>query len=111
MTVGGARFARAFESGHASADRGLAGSIEIARKFGAMTPNAASEAYAFVDGGKLWFTERSGFTLEDIALSSAGGGVRLDVSRDAIVGLEVARQLADREGDGWRMSVTLGSNF
>src|SRR5690606_25635296 len=34
MAIGGARFGRAFESGIASADSGVAGSLEIARKFG-----------------------------------------------------------------------------
>lgn len=111
MTIGGARFGRAFESGFASADSGLAGSIEVARKFGDPKEGGSSEAYAFVDGGKLWFSDRPGFALRDTELSSAGGGVRLTVAKNTAIGLEAAKQLRGRQDDGWRLSVSLGSNF
>lgn len=112
MSIGGARYGRAFESGIASADTGVAGSVEIARKFGE-SANGASEGYAFVDGGKLWFTERQGLALPDVELSSAGGGVRLNVAKKTVIGVEAARQLRgrDSDGDGWRVSLSLGSSF
>lgn len=111
MTIGGARFARAFETGFASADTGIAGSLEIARKFGDAKAGGSSEAYAFVDGGKLWFNDRPGYVLQDTDLSSAGGGIRLNVAKNTSIGLEAARQLRGRQADGWRMSISLGSNF
>ncbi len=111
MAIGGARFGRAFESGIASADSGVAGSLEIARKFGNPKQGGSSEAYAFVDGGKLWFSDRLGYVLRDAELSSAGGGVRLAVAKNTAIGIEAARQLRGRQDDGWRMSVSLGSNF
>ena len=111
MAIGGARFGRAFANGFASADTGVAGSLEVARKFGDPKQGGASEVYAFIDGGKLWFTDRPGYALQNTELSSVGGGVRLNVAKDTAIGLEAARQLEGREGDGWRMSVSLGSNF
>jgi len=110
MTLGGARYGRAFDSGVASADMGVAGVVELTRKFDDKPIGKGVEAYAFLDGGKLWFTDRPGLTLEDTYLSSAGGGVRVGIS-DAVIGLEAARQVAGRDGDGWRMSASLGKNF
>ncbi len=110
MTLGGARYGRAFDTGYASADSGVAGSVEVSRKLDDKPVGKGTEAYGFVDGGKLKFTDRPGLVLDDRYLSSAGGGVRLNVD-DTIVGLEASRQVAGREGDGWRMAVSLGKKF
>ena len=109
FSIGDDPFGRAFEKGLINADRGVAGSTEVAfrplRK-GAMTE---SEVYVFVDYAKLDFQSRPGFTGIDLDMGSAGGGVRLGYKQNAMLGLEVANTIDkpypayDSE---WRFSVT-----
>ncbi len=108
FAVGGPDFGRAFDSGVLSADRGVAGSLELA-----WTPIAAerfktSELYGFADTAKLRLTGRPGFAPADFSLASAGGGVRLRYTDKAELDLEAAKSL-DRPfpgaRDDWRFTV------
>ena len=109
FAVGGEEFGRAFEVALISADRGYAGSAELAIKplmksktFG------ATEFYAFVDTAKLKILDRGIFTGGTYDLSSAGGGARLAYTSKAALFLEAARPI-DRPYPGyekdWRISV------
>jgi len=109
FAVGGEEFGRAFEVALLSADRGVAGSAEIAIKpmmkskmFG------ATEFYAFVDGAKLTILDRGPFPGGRFDLASAGGGARLAYASKAALFLEAAKPI-DRPYPGyekdWRISV------
>lgn len=90
FAVGGGRFGRAFERGLIVADRGLAGSAELALR-PLSGDFARSEIYGFVDYAAVRLVERPGFAGSDIDLGSAGLGVRAAWKDKAMVGLEAAR--------------------
>jgi hemolysin activation/secretion protein len=111
FVLGGERFGRAFENGAATGDAGVAGALELARSVGKQSTQRGQEVYAFVDSGKLWIKERPGFAGDKPVLSSAGAGARVSVARKTLLGLEVAKAIEGGHGDGWRMSLSLGSKF
>lgn len=109
FAVGGEDYGRAFEVALLSADRGYAGSAELAIKplmksktFG------ATEFYAFIDGAKLTVLDRGPFSGGKFDLASAGGGARLAYTSKAALFLEAAKPI-DRPYAGyekdWRISV------
>jgi hemolysin activation/secretion protein len=111
MSLGGAQFGRAFETGAASGDSGVAGSVELTRDLASAGLAPLKEAYIFLDGGRLWLTERPGLVDDTIALSSVGGGVRTSLSSELMLGVEAGKALEGAEDDGWRLSLSLGGAF
>lgn len=116
--AGGAQFGRAFSSATLLGDRGLAGSAEMAWRPAAALPKqlAGSEAYAFVDGARVWSTARPSLQDQSAGLSSTGGGVRLAIMGKAVLELEAAkglsRSVAQSLAPGarpWRLSITARS--
>jgi hemolysin activation/secretion protein len=108
FSVGGATFGRGFEQGLIIADRGLAGSAELAVR-PLSGDFARSELYGFVDYAAVRLVPRPGFGGADIDLGSAGMGVRAAWKDKAMLGLEAARVI-DRPypaypGD-WRFTVS-----
>lgn len=108
FAVGGESFGRAFDSGVLSADRGMAGSLELAFTPVRAKSFATSEIYAFADAAKVRLKSRPGFDGADFDLASAGGGLRLRYKDKASLDLEAAKSI-DRpfEGvrDDWRVTV------
>jgi len=114
LSLGGASFGRAFETGAISGDSGIAGMLQLTRTFDKVPLVKRGEAYAFVDGGKLWLEDRPGLTVTDYDIGSAGAGVRFGILDNASLSLEVAQAIeVANEGDehAWRGSVTLGAAF
>jgi hemolysin activation/secretion protein len=113
LSLGGAAYGRGFETGAASGDSGVAGMLQLTRSFTAPWVKSG-EAYVFADGGKLWLQERPGFTGDDFDLASAGAGVRLGVTANAALSIELAQAIEtvnDADKHGWRAAVTLGAAF
>jgi hemolysin activation/secretion protein len=115
LSLGGAAYGRAFETGAISGDSGIAGMLQLTRTFGPLAFVKASEAYAFIDGGKLWLEDRPGLTATDFDLGSAGAGIRLGLTANTSLSLEAARAIdVINEGiddHGWRAAVSLGAAF
>ncbi len=108
FAVGGAEFGRAFDAAVLSADRGVAGSGELAWRPNVSKALAASELYSFVDGAKVHFVRRGPVPGASYDLASAGAGVRLAYRERASLEVEGARSI-DRPypgyDDDWRVSV------
>jgi hemolysin activation/secretion protein len=115
LSLGGASFGRAFETGAVSGDSGIAGMLQLTRTFDKNSWVKGSEAYAFIDGGKLWLEDRPGLTVTDYDIGSAGAGLRFGVFDNASLSLELAQAIdvADESTDehAWRGSITLGAAF
>ncbi len=113
FSVGGETFGRAFERGLISADRGLAGSAELALR-PLKGDIARSEIYVFGDYAAVRLLERPGFGGADVDLGSAGVGVRAAWKDKAMLGFEAARVI-DRPvpsyTDDWMFAVSWRLNF
>jgi len=104
--LGGASFGRGYGSAEISGDNGLAGSFELrfdqTLNFRYLT---GYQLYGFVDAGAVW---NDGFRLSDgLALTSAGGGVRVFLRDDLRADIGVAFPLSYRAPDNERRSARL----
>jgi hemolysin activation/secretion protein len=108
FAVGGQEFGRAYDVAAISADRGVAGSAELAiRPFSSKTWGA-TEIYGFGDKARVSILDRGPFPGGTYELASAGGGTRIAWTDKAALFLEAAKAL-DRPYPGyekdWRFSV------
>lgn len=104
--LGGAAFGRGYGSAEISGDNGLAGSFELrfdqAINWGYL---AGYQLYSFVDAGAAW---NDGYDLGDgLALTSAGGGVRLFLWDNLQADIGVAFPLSYRAPDNPARSARL----
>lgn len=109
FAVGGADFGRAFDVGILSADRGVAGSVELAVLPKIAKNFANTEMYVFTDGARVTILDRGPFAGASFGLASAGIGTRLRYTTKAELGLEGAKTIARPYPgltDNWRLSVT-----
>lgn len=112
FAIGGDEFGRGYEASVIAGDSGLAGSAELAF-VPAKAPKgfAGSEAYAFVDGGKVWYRSRFGYPGSHADLKSAGAGARVRIRDKAIVQVEAAKALSNDiaflDARPWRGVVSL----
>ena len=118
MTLGGDDFGRAFASGVAMGDSGVAGSAEIAYAPKLTLPLVtAPEVYLFADAGRAHTFSRPGLGLPGRTdeLASAGVGARVTVEKHTAFQVEVARALVEqtpyRHGDDWRLVVGLRTTY
>lgn len=107
FAIGGDTIGRAFDTGLLTGDRGAGGLAELAyRPFGGGRL-AASELYAFGDGGGVTVLARDGVPGARYGLASAGIGARARWHDKAELGLEGAR-VVDTPYDGyderWRVT-------
>ncbi len=104
--LGGAAFGRGYGGAEISGDNGLAGSFEL--RFDQKLNYrylAGYQLYGFVDAGAVW---NDGFRINDgLALTSAGGGVRLFLSDDLRADIGVAFPLNYRAPDNQTRSARL----
>ena len=117
LALGGDDYGRAFPAAEVTGDQGAAGSAEVALSLTKALPPklstilAGSEAYAFVDGGRVSVHGRPelGLDAHGYALASTGLGLRapLPFTTHGALQLEASRQLvADLPGGGdpdWRV--------
>ena len=104
--LGGLAFGRGYGSAEISGDNGIAGSLEL-RFDGKLNYRYWSgyQLYSFVDAGAAW---NAGYTMgEGLALTSAGGGVRLFLFDDWQADLGVAVPLSYRAPDNSSRSARL----
>ena len=104
--LGGAAFGRGYGNAEISGDNGLAGSFEL--RFD-QSVNwrylAGYQLYSFVDAGAVW---NDGYTIGDgLALTSAGGGVRLFLWDALQADIGVAFPLSYRAPDNSTRSARL----
>ncbi len=104
--LGGAAFGRGYGSATTSGDNGVAGSFELRfdqkLNFHYLT---GYQLYGFVEAGAAW---NDGFRINDgLALTSAGGGVRVFLGDDLRADLGVAFPLSYRAPDNEARSATL----
>jgi hemolysin activation/secretion protein len=93
--LGGASFGRAYDSAEVSGDNGLAGSLELRFQQSLNNPLFKSyELYSFLESGVVW---NNGTALIDgLSLTSAGGGIRVNLANDLQAGAGVAFPLTYR---------------
>lgn len=93
FAVGGARFGRAYDYGEISGEDGAAGSAEL-RYTIPETEGFVSfaQVYGFYDIGAVWNRNASG-PFRRHSVSSAGGGIRINLPRDIRTSFEVAQPL------------------
>ncbi|HEX2562220.1 ShlB/FhaC/HecB family hemolysin secretion/activation protein [Phenylobacterium sp.] len=107
FALGGEEFGRAYEASIVAGDYGYAGSAELAWRPPGLAPDfASSEAYGFVDGGRIWYRARLGFPTVDADLGSVGLGVRAAYRQRFLLELEAAKALSNPlpflDRDDWR---------
>jgi hemolysin activation/secretion protein len=96
FSLGGDEFGRAFPASIVAGDQGVAGSAELAVSPGSLPAILqGSEAYGFLDSGKVSYKGRLGFPRADAHLVSAGAGVRAKVANRLLVQGEAVRSLAN----------------
>ncbi|WBO23704.1 ShlB/FhaC/HecB family hemolysin secretion/activation protein [Sphingomonas abietis] len=91
--VGGANYGRAFPVATLAADRGAAGSAEIAWRPALPKAFANSELYLFGDKAGVRYVARGPIPAASYDLASAGGGVRLAFRDKGELDLEAARRI------------------
>lgn len=107
FALGGDEFGRAYEAAIVVGDYGYAASAELAWRPPGLPPQfGGSEAYGFVDGGRVWYRARVGFPTVDADLGSVGLGVRTAYGQRFLLELEAAKALSNPppfgDRDDWR---------
>jgi hemolysin activation/secretion protein len=93
LALGGPGFARAYDDGEISGDKGWAGSVELrySAALPKIVPNGA-QFYVYFDGGQVW-SESAAPLLDGSTLTSLGGGMRINPLDCLFASLEVDRPL------------------
>jgi hemolysin activation/secretion protein len=116
MALGGDEFGRAYEAAIIAGDSGVAGSAELAFRPQTL-PGVlgGSEAYVFVDGGRVWLAPRPLAPESRSDLASVGGGVRFQIAARSVIQLEAARGLTNpvfyEDRESWRLLVSARTLF
>jgi hemolysin activation/secretion protein len=93
--LGGASFGRAYDSAEISGDNGLAGSLELRFQQPLNDPFFKSyELYSFLESGVVW--NNSTALVDGLSVTSAGGGVRLNLADDLQAAVGIAFPLTYR---------------
>ena len=107
FALGGEPFGRGYPQATIAGDSGYGAAIEAAWRPPRLPAFFAdSEAYAFADGGQIWYRGRLGAATAEADVRSVGFGVRAVVGPHAIVQLEAAKPLPNKipllDDSGWR---------
>lgn len=106
--VGGPDFGRAFDTGVLTADRGIAGSFELAVLPKLPKKLENTEFYVFTDGARVGVLQRGPYAAAEYGLASVGIGTRVRYRNKYEIGLEGAKAIArpyPAVSDNWRLSV------
>jgi hemolysin activation/secretion protein len=100
--LGGSGYGRAYDSGEIGGDDGAAAALELQfGEFLSLPYLDSYQFYGFYDFGVVWETPTTDYN-GSTSLSSAGGGVRLGITKSSFAGIEVAKPLTrtvSNEGD------------
>lgn len=113
---GGLPYGRAYNYAEISGDSGAGAMAELRYGFAPKKagPVTFVQAYAFVDGAKVWNTA-SAYSLRSAAFSSAGGGLRVTVNNKVTARVEAAKPLTRtpyETGDkDWRVFAAISASF
>lgn len=113
---GGLPYGRAYNYAEISGDSGVGAMAEL--RYGVAPKKAGPvsfvQAYAFVDGAKVW-NKASPYSLRSAAFSSAGGGLRVTVNNKVTARVEAAKPLTRtpyETGDkDWRVFAAISASF
>lgn len=89
--LGGSRFTRGYYAGQIPGDKALAATVELQLNTGTdltlwgLSADISTQFYLFYDWGETWQNQKTDFATK---VASAGGGVRLQVTRYTEVDLE-----------------------
>jgi hemolysin activation/secretion protein len=113
--LGGGSFGRAYDDGEISADRGVAGSLEL--RYAPRLPELFAKGghvYGFLDGGRL-NAARGGLPVSQASVASTGAGVRANLGPVVFATFEIAKPISHKvktQGDKHpRAFVTLNASF
>jgi hemolysin activation/secretion protein len=113
---GGLPYGRAYNYAEISGDSGVGALAELRYGFAPKKAGPVSfvQAYAFVDGAKVW-NKPSAYSLRSAAFSSAGGGLRVTVKGKITARLEAARPLTrtpyETRDKDWRVFAAISASF
>lgn len=115
FSLGGSGAGLAFRAGDVTADKGIAGSLELSRQLPAQGKVPRLVLFAYADGGLGHVAARPDFRLppRDYALASAGGGLRLAAGgwhASAQLAVPLRRPRRDR-GAAPRLLLAIGRTF
>ncbi|HEX3139620.1 MAG TPA: ShlB/FhaC/HecB family hemolysin secretion/activation protein, partial [Rhizobacter sp.] len=94
MALGGASFARAYDEGEISADRGVAAALELRYSPEIELLPHGSQLYGFLDGGRLSATTEGAPLTGARSLASFGFGARANLWPGVLATLEVAKPIS-----------------
>jgi hemolysin activation/secretion protein len=113
--LGGGSFGRAYDDGEISADRGVAGSLEL--RYAPRLPAffaKGGHVYGFLDGGRLGAAQ-GGLPVSQSSVASTGAGVRANLGPVVFATFELAKPISHKvktQGDKHpRAFVTLNASF
>jgi hemolysin activation/secretion protein len=105
FTLGGGDYGRAYDAGEITGDQGVAGAIEL--RYGGETTRKGNwlesyQFYGYYDAGKVWNRNPAVSEASNASLTSAGGGVRFNLTQDISGYIELDKPLTRKvsaEGD------------
>jgi hemolysin activation/secretion protein len=116
MTLGGTEFGRAYDTGEIAGDSGIAGKAEL--RYTHILNNGwlnSFQLYSYYDAGALYTNRVSAGTPSEQSLTSAGGGIRLNLVRNLYGYTEVAvpltRTVASENNKDPRIFFSLSAQF
>ncbi len=115
FSAGGTRYGRAYSYGEISGEHGLGGTLEFRAGFDpGLDPISFLQGYAFYDAAQVW-NENTPATADDLTLSSAGLGLRVDFLDWLTARVETAKPLDrtpfDADDRGWRQYFSLSASY
>lgn len=96
IALGGPSFGRGFDTGEVSGDNGWAVSLELRYTpewLQAIFPDGM-QLYTFIDRGQVWNIGSVTPTNDRINVTTAGGGFRVNITKNLFASLELARGLS-----------------
>lgn len=115
FSVGGGAYGRAYDPGEISGDQGAAGLVELRAGYDPdLGPISFLQGYLFYDTAQVW-NYNTADNADELSLSSAGAGVRINLEDWLTLRLEFARPLTrtpSDEGDkDWRQFFSMSASY
>jgi hemolysin activation/secretion protein len=113
LALGGTEYGRGFEPAVLTADKGIAGSAELAWSPTVGKAGRQVELYTYVDGARATYNERLISYATSFSLASSGGGVRV---KDGPMNVDLSANRVVHDpyagfGDRWRLTIGVTLNW